>query len=123
MGNQIKGAAAASAQTGYNRFLLLVAGLGGLLYGVGKLLRSSRFDQGGFMPGGWRGQSVPQGRFRAIYLASHFRNFYEAAPPGGTAGSDQPAGRARRRGEELRAHPSLQPGRHGRAAASVQGCR
>jgi MFS family permease len=34
MGNQIKGAAAASAQTGYNRFLLLVAGLGGLLYGV-----------------------------------------------------------------------------------------
>jgi hypothetical protein len=53
----------------------------GLLYGVGKLLRSSRFDQRGFTPGGWRGQSVPQGQFRAIYLASHFRNFYEVAPP------------------------------------------
>jgi hypothetical protein len=53
----------------------------GLLYGVGKLLRGSRFDQGGFTPGTWRGQSVPQGQFRAIYLASHFRNFYEAAPP------------------------------------------
>lgn len=52
----------------------------GLLYGVGKLLRSSRFDQGGFTPGSWRGQSVPQGQFRAIYLASHFQNFYEAAP-------------------------------------------
>jgi hypothetical protein len=53
----------------------------GLLYGVGKLLRSSRFDHGGFTPGGWRGQSGPQGQFRAIYLASHFRNFYETAPP------------------------------------------
>jgi hypothetical protein len=52
----------------------------GLLYGVGKLLRSSRFDQGGFTAGRWRGQSVPQGQFRAIYLASHFRNFYETAP-------------------------------------------
>ena len=52
----------------------------GLLYGVGKLLRSSRFDQGGFTPGSWRGQSVPDGQFRAIYLASHFRSFYEAAP-------------------------------------------
>ena len=52
----------------------------GLLYGVGKLLRSSRFDQGGFTPGSWRGQSVPEGQFRAIYLASHFRNFYEGAP-------------------------------------------
>jgi hypothetical protein len=53
----------------------------GLLYGVGKLLRRSRFDQAGFTPGSWRGQSAPQGRFRAIYLASHFQNFYEAAPP------------------------------------------
>jgi len=52
----------------------------GLLYGVGKLLRSSRFDHGGFTPGTWRGQSVPEGQFRAIYLASHFRNFYEGAP-------------------------------------------
>jgi aconitate hydratase len=32
----------------------------------------------------------------------------------------QPAGRARRHRRELRAHPPLQPGRHGRAAAAVQ---
>ena len=52
----------------------------GLLYGVGKFLRSSRFDQGGFTPGSWRGTSVPQCSFRAINAETHFMNFYEAAP-------------------------------------------
>jgi len=52
----------------------------GLLYGVGKFLRSSRYDQGGFTSGSWRGTSAPQGSFRAIYAATHFMNFYEAAP-------------------------------------------
>ena len=31
----------------------------GVLYGLGKFLRTSRYDQGGFTPGVWRGQSVP----------------------------------------------------------------
>jgi hypothetical protein len=52
----------------------------GLLYGVGKFLRTSRYDQGGFTPGTWRGKSAPQCSFRAIYAATHFMNFYEAAP-------------------------------------------
>lgn len=52
----------------------------GVLYGVGKFLRSSRFDQGGFTPGRWRGQSVPVCPARDMYLATHFANFYEAAP-------------------------------------------
>ncbi len=52
----------------------------GLLYGVGKFLRSSRYGQAGFTPGDWRGTSVPQGSLRAIYAATHFMNFYEAAP-------------------------------------------
>ncbi len=52
----------------------------GLLYGVGKLLRSSRYDGGGFTPGSWRGTSVPACPFRGIYFANHFSNFYEAAP-------------------------------------------
>jgi len=52
----------------------------GLLYGVGKFLRTSRYDQGGFSPSTWRGLSVPQGTFRAVYAATHFMNFYEAAP-------------------------------------------
>ena len=52
----------------------------GLLYGVGKFLHSSRYDQGGFTPGDWRWTSLPQGSFRALYAATHFMNFYEAAP-------------------------------------------
>jgi len=52
----------------------------GLLYGTGKFLRSSRFDQGGFTPSAWRGTSQPKCPVRAIYLATHFMNYYEAAP-------------------------------------------
>lgn len=52
----------------------------GLLYGVGKFLRSSRYDHGGFTPGAWRGTSVPKCPVRAIYMATHFMNYYEAAP-------------------------------------------
>ena len=52
----------------------------GLLYGVGKLLRSSRYDQGGWTPGSWRGTSAPVCPVRGIYFATHFNNFYEAAP-------------------------------------------
>lgn len=52
----------------------------GVLYGAGKFLRSSRYDQGGFTPGNWRGTSVPKCPVRAIYLATHFMNYYEAAP-------------------------------------------
>jgi hypothetical protein len=52
----------------------------GLLYGVGKFLRTSRYDQGGFTPSSWRGTSTPQCSFRTIYAATHFMNFYEAAP-------------------------------------------
>ena len=53
----------------------------GLLYGVGRLLRSSRYDEGGFTPGTWRGTSVPRFSMRGIYLATHFNNYYEAATP------------------------------------------
>jgi hypothetical protein len=52
----------------------------GLLYGVGKFLRTSCFNQIGFTPGLWRGISAPTAAVRGIYLASHFNNFYEAAP-------------------------------------------
>jgi len=54
----------------------------GLLYGVGKFLRSSRYDQGGFTPGAWRGRSVPEKPVRGIYFATHFHNFYHDAPIG-----------------------------------------
>jgi len=52
----------------------------GLLYGAGKFLRTSRYDQGGFTPGAWRGTSVPVCPVRGVYFATHFNNFYEAAP-------------------------------------------
>ena len=52
----------------------------GLLYGVGKFLRGSRYDQGGFTPGTWRGAAAPVCPVRGVYFATHFNNFYEAAP-------------------------------------------
>jgi hypothetical protein len=52
----------------------------GLISGCGKLLRSSRFDAGGYTPGLWRGTSVPVCPVRGTYLATHFNNWYEAAP-------------------------------------------
>ena len=51
-----------------------------VLYGVGKFLRKSRYGTDGFTPSNWRGTSAPEGSFRAIYAATHFNNYYEAAP-------------------------------------------
>ncbi len=51
-----------------------------ILYGAGKFLRTSRFDGKGLTPSTWRGKSAPEGSFRAIYAATHFNNFYQAAP-------------------------------------------
>ena len=52
----------------------------GVLYGVGKFLHASRYQQAGFTPGTWRGVSVPHKRIRGIYFATHFGNFYDTAP-------------------------------------------
>jgi hypothetical protein len=52
----------------------------GLLYGIGKFLRTSRYGQGGFTPGRWRGTSVPDCPLRGVYFATHFGNWYMAAP-------------------------------------------
>ncbi|MBL9127475.1 MAG: hypothetical protein JNL97_07510, partial [Verrucomicrobiales bacterium] len=50
----------------------------GLLYGVGKFLRTSRYD-GAFEPSKWRGASKPRGSLRGMYFASHFHNWYHQA--------------------------------------------
>lgn len=52
----------------------------GLLYGVGKFLRTSGYDEKRFLPSPWRGTSVPACPVRGIYFAVHGNNFYEAAP-------------------------------------------
>ena len=51
----------------------------GLLYGVGKYLRTCRYA-GGFAPSAWRGESAPGKPLRGIYFATHFHNFYHDAP-------------------------------------------
>jgi hypothetical protein len=51
-----------------------------VIYGVGKFLRTSTYGDGTVTPGPWRGTSAPEGSFRAIYAATHFNNYYEAAP-------------------------------------------
>ncbi len=52
----------------------------GLLYGIGKFLRSSRYGQEGFQPSEWQGASIPDRQVRGMYLATHFHNFYHDAP-------------------------------------------
>jgi hypothetical protein len=52
----------------------------GVLYGLGKLLRTSRYSEDGFSAGSWRGESVPQKPVRGIYFATHFHNYYHDAP-------------------------------------------
>jgi len=52
----------------------------GLIYGVGRLLRSSDFEQGAFRVGTWRGASEPAAPVRGMYFATHFHNWYHVAP-------------------------------------------
>ncbi len=52
----------------------------GLLYGAGKFLHTSTYGSHGFTPSPWRGVSAPKLPVRGIYLATHFRNYYEEAP-------------------------------------------
>ena len=52
----------------------------GLLYGVGKFLRTSRYDRS-FQPSPWRGMSLPHGSLRGMYFATHFHNWYHQASP------------------------------------------
>jgi hypothetical protein len=51
----------------------------GLLYGVGKFLHGSVYSPVGFIPGTWRGESVPKCPVRGMHLDTHFMNYYEAS--------------------------------------------
>lgn len=62
------------------RLTITAADESGILYGLGKLLHTSRFTEKGFVPGAWRGKTAPASTMRGMYLACHFGNFYEAAP-------------------------------------------
>ncbi|NQU10205.1 hypothetical protein HQ590_05415 [bacterium] len=52
----------------------------GLLYGVGKFLRTAQHGDGTLRAGVWRGTSHPRRPVRGIYLATHFHNYYHDAP-------------------------------------------
>jgi len=53
----------------------------GVLYGIGKLLRTSRYEDGWTLSP-WRGTSIPQGALRGMYFANHFHNWYQVASDG-----------------------------------------
>ncbi len=50
----------------------------GLLHGVGKFLRTSRYEET-LQPSAWRGTSAPRGALRGMYFANHFHNWYQMA--------------------------------------------
>ncbi len=52
----------------------------GVLYGLGKLLHGSHFEKGRFVPVFNDAPLIPDKKVRGIYLATHFNNFYHAAP-------------------------------------------
>lgn len=56
------------------------ADLSGLLYGAGRFLHTSHHIPEGIVPSPWRGTAAPDCPVRGIYMATHFNNFYEAAP-------------------------------------------
>ena len=76
----IDGRPSATAAGGKDALCIVGNDERGLLYGVGKFLRTSRYDRGGLSPGIWRGASVPEKPVRGIYFATHFHNFYHEAP-------------------------------------------
>jgi hypothetical protein len=52
----------------------------GLLAGIGKFLRTSRYGAEGIVPSSWRGSSNPACDMRGMYFATHFLNWYHVAP-------------------------------------------
>jgi hypothetical protein len=51
----------------------------GLIYGIGKFLRTSTFSAASFQPSRWTGTSRPVGLIRGVYFAIHFHNWYQMA--------------------------------------------
>lgn len=51
-----------------------------LIAGAGRWLRDGNIANGSFTASAWRGTATPTCTFRSAYLATHFNNWYEAAP-------------------------------------------
>ena len=59
---------------------LSAAAVQGVLAGLGKFLRTSRYTEAGMILSDWEGTSVPTSRMRGIQMDTHFCNFYHMAP-------------------------------------------
>ena len=57
----------------------------GVLYGVGKFLRTSQRLPDGTVRCTWQGRSVPAKPLRGIYFATHFHNYYHDGPTAAVA--------------------------------------
>lgn len=60
--------------------IIISGGLLGLLHGAGFFLRGTEFFESAAEPCRWRGTQKPKCPVRGVYFASHFHNFYHAAP-------------------------------------------
>ena len=63
-----------------NTVLIVGSDERGVMYGVGKFLHTSTFKENELIMSDWQGISVPKRKVRGIYFATHFHNFYHAAP-------------------------------------------
>jgi len=52
-----------------------------LVFGLGRLLHTSRYGDDGMRISDWRGYSAPTSPFRIIYFAIHFYNWYHTTSP------------------------------------------
>lgn len=52
----------------------------GVLYGIGKFLRTCYYREGSLELSRWRGVSAPAKPWRTAYFATHFHNWYHDAP-------------------------------------------
>lgn len=52
-----------------------------LVFGMGRFLHESRYNEEGMQPSEWRGVSVPKAKLRGIYFAMHFFNWYQRCEP------------------------------------------
>jgi hypothetical protein len=63
-----------------NEIHLIGGDFPGVLYGVGKFLRSCRFTSESIIPNSQKIESHPEKPLRGMYFATHFHNYYHDAP-------------------------------------------
>lgn len=52
-----------------------------LVFGMGRFLHESRYNEDGMQPSAWRGSTAPKAKLRGVYFAMHFFNWYQQCEP------------------------------------------